>query len=620
MTVGIVGVGSLVTGSWPSVEHSSMSGSMSSSTMGERVGKLEKEMLYLRQGMDLLLRGQIYGPAREGRDSTLACFTSPTSGVHFQTPVSPSVAPESNQRESSFPPPAPPRSVEPHYPMEPQYPPRSSEQRFPSPSLDHYSYSYPHTFQSRPLEIPTFDGHNPDDWLFRVEKCFEANRTHDAEKIDRVLPYLTGVAISWWRYTYGRVRISTWPEFKERCITRFRAKREAHRVAEYRDRFEELAVELPHVSLDVLESAFLKGLRKNLRDQVVRCRPTNLDEIVEVASVIEAQEKDTTGSPVRQFTRQTQFSSSLSNRHNEPSNFKKPFDMGNEMRRPQRGETKNSNPCRNCGEKWFHGHKCRHTRFKQLEVDEADEEEEEPIEQEREVEEEPREKEELVTLTLDSKSGLTNEKSMQMRGKIKGKEVKVLIDSGATSSFVDERLVQEMEWPIIAQRKFSVQVGGGNILRGRGVCAGLKLETQGVEIIQDFLVFDLGSVDVVLGYPWLASLGETKTNWGLQGISWKIDNHWVTVAGDPTISKSQVSLNSMERLFQHTDVVYCLELAALFEDKSEKKDKIEDAEIYGLLSQFQKVFSTPQNLPPPRNREHAITLQEGAGPVNLRPY
>lgn len=63
-------------------------------------------------------------------------------------------------------------------------------------------------------------------------------------------------------------------------------------VDEYRDRFEELSVELPHVTDDVLEAAFLKGLRKSLREQVMRCRPVNMADIVEVARLIESQEGD----------------------------------------------------------------------------------------------------------------------------------------------------------------------------------------------------------------------------------------------------------------------------------------------------------------------------------------
>lgn len=75
---------------------------------------------------------------------------------------------------------------------------------------------------------------------------------------------------------------------------------------------------------------------------------------------------------------------------------------------------------------------------------------------------------------------------MRMRGQIRGREVIVLIDSCATSNFIDERLVQEMQWPINDQRGFCVRVGGGQIIRRKGRCTDTLLEIQGVEILEEF--------------------------------------------------------------------------------------------------------------------------------------
>ena len=42
--------------------------------------------------------------------------------------------------------------------------------------------------------------------------------------------------------------------------------------------------------------------------------------------------------------------------------------------------------------------------------------------------------------------------------------------------------------------------------------------------------------------------------------------------------------------------------------------------IQKLLREFRTVFHMPSGLPPKRSREHAITLQEGTSPINIRPY
>lgn len=105
----------------------------------------------------------------------------------------------------------------------------------------------------------------------------------------------------------------------------------------------------------------------------------------------------------------------------------------------------NTNPCRNCGEKWFTGHRCKQPRLKCFEVDEDDEqgEVEEEMCEENKAEVMQTEEQELVTLSLESMAGLTAERSMKMKGRIGSKEVTILIDSGATSNFISEKLAHE---------------------------------------------------------------------------------------------------------------------------------------------------------------------------------
>jgi len=43
-------------------------------------------------------------------------------------------------------------------------------------------------------------------------------------------------------------------------------------------------------------------------------------------------------------------------------------------------------------------------------------------------------------------------------------------------------------------------------------------------------------------------------------------------------------------------------------------------DIKRVLDNYGSVFQMPKGLPPSRNREHAITLQDGTSSINLRPY
>jgi len=197
-----------------------------------------------------------------------------------------------------------------------------------------------------------------------------------------------------------------------------------------------------------------------------------------------------------------------------------------------------------------------------------------------------------------------------------------MVDSGATSCFISGTLVAELGLSVADTKGFGVRVAGGQIIRGKGKCIGLTVDIQGVEVTTDFYLFELEETDIILGFSWLATLGDTRTNWGLLRLSWKIGAYWVTIVGDPALSKAQVSLNTMEKLVKKERVGYLLELTTLFEkaEGEEQPEEVYAEEVSHLLQKYKGVFEMPQSLPPVRNREHAITLQEGSGPVNLRPY
>lgn len=55
----------------------------------------------------------------------------------------------------------------------------------------------------------------------------------------------------------------------------------------FREAFEELSAKVPHVPDDVLKGIFLHGMKRSLREQVVRLRPVGMDEIVDMAKIIE---------------------------------------------------------------------------------------------------------------------------------------------------------------------------------------------------------------------------------------------------------------------------------------------------------------------------------------------
>ncbi|CAA7049796.1 unnamed protein product [Microthlaspi erraticum] len=560
--------------------------------MEQRVAQTEKDMLWIKTALTTLLRAPGYsGPG----DSTNIGFSSPVSVAQQSAPSTP--VQNTGNGILPTPPVATQLKAAIFIPLEPAKV-QSQDLSEPTP-----------TIQSKKVDLPLYEGSNPDDWLFRMEKCFGMNNVPESEKLEQALTCLTGAAVTWWRFSQEREHISTWKDFRDKFKVRFKPSRgsasvdrflsmtQKGSVDEYRDKFEELSVELPHVPDDVLESAFLKGLKKSLRDQVMRCRPVGMADIVDVARLIESQEGDGSSYYRRSIPKTVAApGANFSNRNVSSSSNWRSGDGGtnkNSTRFQGGGKPKLCNY--NCGENWVPGHRCKQ-RFKAMEVEEIlgkDEEEidgQQEAEADMETEEEPQE---LVTLSLQSMAGLTTERSMKMKARIGEKDVV----------------------------GFGVLVGGGKIVPGHGRFTGVRLDIQGVEITEEFLMFELGTTtDVVLGYTWLASLGDTRANWARRMLSWKIEDHWVTIKGDPELSKEPISLRSMEKVIDMEGGGYLLELTTLFEgEKSDNKGEYHE-KVNPILDEYQSVFEMPNELPPERSRSHAITLQSGTAPVNSRPY
>lgn len=145
--------------------------------------------------------------------------------------------------------------------------------------------------------------------------------------------------------------------------------RQTSTVMEYREQFEELSAEVPHVPNDVLEEIFLHGMKRNLREQVVRLRPLGMDEIVAMTQIIEEQESERSSYHSRSFHR-TNSAPVLNNNqrsHNsspgkqsEATSARKSFESQRDNKANEQKKTVH-NPCRHCGERFFSGHRCKGT-------------------------------------------------------------------------------------------------------------------------------------------------------------------------------------------------------------------------------------------------------------------
>ena len=114
----------------------------------------------------------------------------------------------------------------------------------------------------------------------------------------------------------------------------------------------------------------------------------------------------------------------------------------------------------------------------------------------------------------------------------------VLIDGGATHNFIPTELVRHLALLREETTGYGVVMGTGMAMQGVGICKGVKLNLQNLQIIEDFLPLDLGSSDVILGMKWLAAIGKMNVDWKALTMKFQIGGIIVTLQGDPSLSKT----------------------------------------------------------------------------------
>lgn len=105
----------------------------------------------------------------------------------------------------------------------------------------------------------------------------------------------------------------------------------------------------------------------------------------------------------------------------------------------------------------------------------------------------------FAKITLYALLGNPSPGTMRILGRIKHKEVVILIDSGSTHNFLDVYTWSALALPLSIGNTFEVKVANGAIPKTRGVCYGVSIKTQRYLFQVDVNVLPLGNCAVVLG-------------------------------------------------------------------------------------------------------------------------
>lgn len=119
----------------------------------------------------------------------------------------------------------------------------------------------------------------------------------------------------------------------------------------------------------------------------------------------------------------------------------------------------------------------------------------------------------VLELSQMAARGLDGPQTLKLTGIIRERPMLVMVDSGATHCFISRTVATALGVEVDTSLTSAVRLGDGRTSAITGLCRRLPLQLGGVEFHIDCYVFELGSVDLILGVSWLATLGEVRANW-----------------------------------------------------------------------------------------------------------
>lgn len=101
-------------------------------------------------------------------------------------------------------------------------------------------------------------------------------------------------------------------------------------------------------------------------------------------------------------------------------------------------------------------------------------------------------------------------------------------------------------------------------------------------VTEDFHLFKLGCVDVILGMAWLATLGKVQVDWSKLTMEFNHHGRQVEIRGDLSLSITQVSPKALMKTVE-VDFSDLLWVALVMSSNSEERDARELALLSGEL-------------------------------------
>ena len=334
-------------------------------------------------------------------------------------------------------------------------------------------------------ELFPFYSENPETWLQQAERYFVLNDIKETERMSTIMLYLDGPGLDWFMWTEKNDKIRTWQKFRSKLDERWNSFdpelaleklmdiKQSGTIMSYRTEFEKLSSQIPDLEPKFLERVFLKGLTPAIRSHVHVLKIKGLAALMDAAlkmekqlhanwHVMRASTPPEQSAPLtttnKSYRKQGGYNSTYTPTTTDrgktsstgitpPTNVSRTISLTPSTNPPKRQlrltdaefqARKDKGLCFHCDERFAPGHKCR----KQLNILLVHDEEIGEVDHSDQdwapVDFDPTEVNGIyaASVSCNSVHGLSKRSTMKLQGKIRERDVVILIDPGATHNFL----------------------------------------------------------------------------------------------------------------------------------------------------------------------------------------
>src|ERR1044072_9082354 len=218
------------------------------------------------------------------------------------------------------------------------------------------------------------------------------------------------------------------------------------------------------------------------------------------------------------------------------------------------------------------------------------------------------------TVSLNALHGDSQSPMMRMMGWLGKQRIFVLIDTGSTHNFINQKLCQGEMHRFQSAHPVNITVADGGVIPSSGWYEGVSWQMQGHTFAADVIAIPLTSCDLILGMQWLRQWGTINWDFANLVMEFTMGNEKVRLQATKDKSNKVVNDAKLHHIIVEDKFCFLLQVLPCFTEavccsleagELQGTDILageEDVEIEkhknAILDEYRDVFEEPTQLPP----------------------